>query len=122
MVLMVYKSKVSRFLVWSAHMAGRPMTFIVALLLLFIWLLCGFIWGFSTTWLLVVNTIATINASLMVFVIQNTQYREGKALHIKIDELLRKNKETMQELIAIEEMEEEELEQIREKIYQDKKE
>jgi low affinity Fe/Cu permease len=110
------RSLLTRLLNWSARMAGKSSTFLIALLVLVTWLIIGFIWGFSDSWLLVINTLATINASLMVFIIQNTQYRESKALHLKIDELLRVNKEVEQELIAIEEKEEEELEEIRKKI------
>lgn len=106
----------SKFLVWSAKMAGNPLTFIVALAIITIWFLLGLIWGFDSTWLLIIDTIATLNATLMVFIIQNTQYREGKALQIKIDELIRSSKEAENELIAIEELEEEELEEIRKKI------
>lgn len=112
----------TRFLVWSARMVGRPITFIIALSFLIFAILYGIIWGFTESWLLTVNTIATINASLMVFIIQNTQYRESKALHIKIDELLRANKETEQELIAIEEMEEEELEKLKKALFEKRKE
>lgn len=118
---MAHKSKLSGFLVWSARKAGKPIAFVIALLFLMIWLIFGFFLGFTSTWLLVINTIATVNASLMVFIIQNTQNRESKALHLKIDELLRKNRETAQELIAIEEMEEEELEKIRAKLYHEEK-
>lgn len=106
----------NRFLIWSAWMAGKPFTFIIALIILAIWAIIGFIWGFTSNWLLLIDTVATINATLMVFIIQNTQYRESKALHLKIDELLRVNRETEQELIAIEEREEEELEKLRQKI------
>jgi len=67
---------------------------------------------------LILNTIATLNAALMVLIIQNTQIRESKALHLKIDELIRVTKEATRELIAIEEMEEEEIEQIRKKIFE----
>lgn len=111
-------SILSKFLLWSARRASRPSTFIIALFFLFIWLIIGLFQGFTDSWLLLINTIATVNASLMVFIIQNTQYRESKALHLKVDELLRKNLETERELIAIEEMEEEELEKIRKKLYE----
>ncbi len=115
---MVFKttSYLSRFLTWSSKMAGKPLSFILAWTFVTLWFLGGLIWGFTDLWLLVVNTIATINASLMVFIIQNTQNRESKALHMKIDELLQASHETAAELIAIEEMEEEELEKIRKKI------
>lgn len=108
---------ISRFLVWSCRMAGKPITFLIAWLVLLLWALIGFIWGFSTQWLLVIDTIATINASLMVFIIQNTQNRESKALHLKIDALLKSVKETERELIAIEQKEESEIEKIRKKIF-----
>lgn len=78
----------SKFLTWSAKMAGKPITFAMALLMLAVWVMIGLVWGFSNTWLLIINTIATVNAALMVFIIQNTQIRESKALHLKIDELI----------------------------------
>lgn len=111
------KPTLSKFLAWSAKMAGNPATFAVALLLLTAWLIIGLLMGFSNTWLLIINTIATINATLMVFIIQNTQIRESKALHLKIDELIRVTKEAENGLIAIEQMEEEEIEKIKNKIF-----
>ena len=76
------KPAVSKFLNWSAKMAGQPSTFISALMLIVIWFVVGFFLEFSTNWLLILNTVATLNASLMVFIIQNTQNRESKALHL----------------------------------------
>lgn len=109
-------SGISSFLKWSCRAAARPTAFILALLILTGWLIYGFYAGFSNTWLLIINTVATINASLMVFIIQNTQSRESKALHLKIDELLYAVKEAENEMIAIEEKEENELEVIRKKL------
>lgn len=94
-------------------MAGRPLAFVIALGILVVWLICGFIFGFTDTWMLIINTVATINASLMVLIIQNTQNRESKALHLKIDELLLSIKEAKNELIAIEEVEEDDLDDIK---------
>lgn len=108
----------SQFLTWSAKMAGNPITFVGALVVVALWAVLGMLFGFNTDWILILNTIATLNAALMVFIIQNTQNRENKALHLKIDELIRSNKEATNELIAIEEMGEEELEKIRRKIFQ----
>lgn len=113
-------SILSKFLTWSAKMAGNPITFVAALSVIVIWLIIGFFLNFDTQWILVINTIATLNAALMVFIIQNTQNRENKALHLKIDELIRVTKEATNELIAIEEMEEEELEKIKNKIFKNK--
>lgn len=107
----------SKFLTWSAKMAGNPITFVVALSVVAIWLVIGFFLGYDEKWILILNTVATLNAALMVFIIQNTQNRENKALHLKIDELIRVTEEATNELIAIEEMEEEELEKIRNKIF-----
>lgn len=106
-----------RFLTWSAKMAGNPATFVIALSLVAIWMLIGFFMGFDTTWILILNTVATLNAALMVFIIQNTQTRESKALHLKIDELIRVTKEAESELIAIEQRDEEEIEKIKKKIF-----
>ena len=108
----------SKFLAWSAKKAASPITFIVALFIVTVWVIIGLIWGFSSSWMLIINTIATLNAALMVFIIQNTQNRESKALHLKIDELIRVTQEAEDELIAIEQMEEEEIEKIKRKIFQ----
>jgi len=107
----------SKFLTWSAKMAGNPITFVVALLVVAFWLIIGLAVGFSNTWLLIINTVATLNAALMVFIIQNTQTRESKALHLKIDELIRATQDAKNELMAIEEMEDEELEKIKKKLF-----
>lgn len=108
----------SKFLTWSAKRAGHPIAFVLALVVVAAWLIIGLFFGFNNTWILILNTIATLNAALMVFIIQNTQNRESKALHLKIDELIRATKEATNELIAIEELEEEELEEIKKKIFQ----
>lgn len=113
------KNILNRFLIWSARAAGRPITFVVAMGIILVWLILGYIYGFSARWLLIIDTVATINASLMVFIIQNTQVRENRALHLKIDELIRVTKEAENELIAIEQMEEEELESIRKKLFKE---
>jgi low affinity Fe/Cu permease len=110
----------STFLAWSAKMAGNPITFVAALSVVVIWLIIGLFVGFDTKWILTLNTIATLNAALMVFIIQNTQNRENKALHLKIDELIRATKEATDELIAVEEMEETELEEIKKKLFKRK--
>lgn len=106
----------SKFLSWSAKMAGAPITFIAALLILAVWVVAGAFFGFSNKWILILNTIATINAALMVFIIQGTQIRENKALHLKIDELIRVTREAENELIAIEEKDEEEIEKLKKKL------
>jgi low affinity Fe/Cu permease len=71
-----------------AHAAGRPVTFATAVALILIWAVSGPLFGFSETWQLVVNTATTIITFLMVFVLQNTQNRDGQALQAKLDELI----------------------------------
>ena len=111
------KFSLTPFLKWSTRAAGKPITFVIAISMVLIWLIVGFILGFSNTWLLIINTIATINASLMVIIIQNTQNRESKAMHLKLDELIISIKEAENALVAIEEIEEEELEALRKQVY-----
>lgn len=106
-----------RFLTWSSQAAGHPLTFLMAWVFVMIWVVLGVFWGFSVTWILFLDTVATLNASLMVFIIQSTQVRENKALHLKIDGLIKSIKEAENELIAIESAEEEQLEKIRKKIH-----
>jgi low affinity Fe/Cu permease len=110
------KNKLTRFLAWSARMAGKPLTFVGALIFIFTWIILGLVFHFSNTWLLILNTIGTLNAALMVFIIQHTQIKESKALHLKIDELIRTTKEAENELMAIEELEEEELQAIKKRM------
>lgn len=107
---------------WSAKMSGKPITFVFALAIVAFWIFLGVFFGLSDTWMLILNTVATVNAALMVFIIQNTQNRESKALHLKIDELIRATKEARNEFIALEEKEEEELEKIRKIISQSEEE
>ena len=112
-------SRLTRFLTWSSKQAGRPITFIIAMGVVVLWIILGFMFGFSNRWILIIDTVATINASLMVFIIQSTQYRESKALHLKLDELIRTSKEAQKELMAIEHMEEEDQERLRERYHQE---
>jgi low affinity Fe/Cu permease len=72
-----------------ATLAGTPWAFLVALAFIVVWLITGPIFNFSSEWQLVVNTGTTIITFLMVFLIQNTQNRDAKAMHLKLDELLR---------------------------------
>src|SRR5690349_18560292 len=72
-----------------ASAAGSSWAFIVAALVVIAWIVSGPMFGFSDTWQLVINTGTTIVTFLMVFLIQNTQNRDTRALHLKLDELLR---------------------------------
>lgn len=70
-------------------MAGTAYSFVIALLVIALWATSGPLFGFSDTWQLVINTGTTIVTFLMVFLIQNTQNRDSKAVHLKLDELIR---------------------------------
>ena len=72
-----------------AHASGRPFTFVAAILIILVWAITGPMFGFSDTWQLVINTGTTIVTFLMVFLIQNTQNRDGAAIQVKLDELIR---------------------------------
>jgi low affinity Fe/Cu permease len=67
---------------------GSPFALVTAVLVIVVWVVTGPIFGFSDTWQLVINTGTTIVTFLMVFVIQNAQNRDSKAIHIKLDELI----------------------------------
>lgn len=72
-----------------SEIAGSHWTFLLAVGLIVGWLVSGPVFGFSDTWQLLANTVTTLATTLMVFIIQNTQNRDAKAMHLKLDELLR---------------------------------
>ena len=103
----------TRFARWTACNSGRPSAFVIAFLVVAIWALTGPLFGFSDTWQLVINTGTTIVTFLMVFLIQNTQNRDSQALHLKLDELIRAKKGARNALLALDDLSDEELHQIR---------
>jgi low affinity Fe/Cu permease len=100
-----------------AYISGMPMTFIVCVLVVLAWAVSGPLFGFSDTWQLVINTGTTIVTFLMVFLIQNTQNRDGAAIQAKLDELIRVT-EAQNNFIGIEHLTESEVEEIRDKCEQ----
>jgi len=89
---------------------GSFWSFILASVIILIWLGTGPFFNFSDTWQLVINTGTTIVTFLMVFLIQNSQNRESKSLHIKLDELIRTNKTARNKLIRTEDWPDNEIE------------
>jgi low affinity Fe/Cu permease len=104
-----------RFAKWIAQYAGHPTAFTAAVVLIVVWLVAGPLFGFSNTWQLVINTATTIVTFLMVFVIQNTQNRDGAAIQIKLDELVRAVDGAHNGLLDLEELNEAEIEAFRKK-------
>lgn len=100
---------------WVATVSGRPTAFLLAVFVIFVWLITGPVFGFSDTWQLVINTGTTIITFLMVFLIQNTQNRDSVAVQIKLDELIRSDKDAHNALLDLEELTDEELVIIRDK-------
>jgi low affinity Fe/Cu permease len=95
----------------TSKVTGRPLTFIVCLMLVAVWAISGPAFGFSDTWQLVINTSTTIITFLMVFLIQNTQNRDNAAIQAKLDELVRSGASD-NKFIGIEHLSDEELEAI----------
>jgi low affinity Fe/Cu permease len=85
-----------------SEITGNVTTFAIAVLVILVWAISGPIFKFSETWQLVINTGTTIITFLMVFLIQNTQNRDAKAVHLKLDELIRAIKEADNDLIRAE--------------------
>ena len=98
---------------WTAHVARRSTTFVLAVLVILVWLVTGPIFHFSDTWQLIINTGTTIITFLMVFLIQNTQNRDTEALQLKLDELIRNTQGAHNALLEIEELEQEDLDAIK---------
>jgi low affinity Fe/Cu permease len=98
----------------SADAAGSVWAFILAALTVVVWLSTGPLFGFSDTWQLVINTGTTIVTFLMVFLIQNSQNRDAKSLHLKVDELLRAVAEARTGMVDLEDLSDDELNKLQE--------
>jgi len=93
----------------SANAVGSKWAFILSVLIVVVWAATGPMFHFSDTWQLVINTGTTIVTFLMVFLIQNTQNRDAKAIHLKLDELIRGVKGARNHLVNLEELTDDEL-------------
>jgi low affinity Fe/Cu permease len=93
--------------------AGQPLSFLLAVGVILVWVVTGPIFNFSDTWQLIVNTGTTIVTFLMVFLIQNTQNRDAAAMQAKLDELLRAVGKAREQFIGVEHLTEREIDMIR---------
>jgi len=111
------RSGFTRLAKWTARTTGRPAAFVLALAVVTAWLLTGPAFGYSDTWQLVINTGTTIVTFLMVFLIQNTQFRDSEAIQVKLDEIIRATDGAHNALLDLEELEDEELDRLHD-VYQ----
>jgi low affinity Fe/Cu permease len=106
-----------RFFNWFATKtstaAGQPITFVVAVLIIAVWAITGPMFDYSDTWQLIINTGTTIVTFLMVFLIQNSQNRDGAAMQAKLDELLRAVDKAREQFIGLEHLTDEQIELVR---------
>jgi len=105
----------SKFASGIAHLSGKPATFVLAVVLVIVWAASGPIFDYSENWQLVINTSTTIITFLMVFVLQNSQNRDGKALQAKLDELILTS-QAQNKFVGIENLEEQELREMSQKL------
>jgi len=103
----------TRIAAWIATAAGQPLTFLTAVAVIVIWAVTGPMFGYSDTWQLIINTGTTIITFLMVFLIQNSQNRDGAAMQAKLDELLRAVDKAREKFIGIEHLNDQQIELVR---------
>jgi low affinity Fe/Cu permease len=96
----------------TANAVGSPIAFVLAITVIVIWAVTGPIFGYSDTWQLVINTGTTIVTFLGVCRIQNTQNRDSRAVHLKLDELIRVLKDARNRLLDAEDLSDEELKRL----------
>jgi len=106
------KSFFERFAEWATKATGSSVAFLVAVGIVIVWSLTGPLFDYSETWQLVINTGTTIITFLMVFLIQKTQNKDSKAIHLKLNELIAASGGCSNRMVDIEDITEEELDQL----------
>lgn len=106
------KNLFEKFANWATSVTGSSGAFILAMVIIIVWIITGPIFKYSDTWQLVINTGTTIVTFLMVFLIQKTQNKDSKAIHLKLNELLASHQGASNRMVDIEDMNEEELDQL----------
>jgi low affinity Fe/Cu permease len=103
-----------KFAATASHAVGSPWAFITAVVIVIGWAASGPLFHYSDTWQLVINTGTTIITFLMVFLIQNTQNRDAKAIHLKLDEMIKATKGARNSMIDLDNLSDEQLKQLEE--------
>ncbi len=96
----------------TSEILGSAWAFVIAIIIIVVWAATGHIFNYSDTWQLIINTGTTIVTFLMVFLIQNTQNRDSKALHLKLDELIRSAHGARNQLVNLEKLSDDDLKRI----------
>src|SRR4051794_36897534 len=112
-----WKEGFRKFGACTAAAVGSPWAFLIATLTVVVWAVTGPYYQYSDTWQLVINTGTTIVTFLMVFLIQNSQNRDGKAIHLKLDELIRAVSGARNRLVDLESLSDEELERLQQEFH-----
>jgi len=108
----VFRDGFHKLAVGASALTGSVWAFALALTLIVVWALLGPVFHYSDTWQLVVNTATTIITFLMIFLVQNTQNRDARAIHLKLDELIEHVQGARNSLIALEQLSDEELDKL----------
>jgi low affinity Fe/Cu permease len=101
-----------RFANWATQATGSSAAFIIATTVIVVWAVTGPIFKYSDTWQLVINTGTTIVTFLMVFLIQKSQNKDSKAIHLKLNELLASHQGASNRMVSLEDLSEAELQQL----------
>ncbi|RYZ97348.1 MAG: low affinity iron permease family protein [Sphingobacteriaceae bacterium] len=106
------KSLFERFANWATNATGSSAAFMLAFGVIVVWVVTGPLFGYSDTWQLVINTGTTIVTFLMVFLIQKTQNKDSKAIHLKLNELIASHQGASNRMVDLEDLNEEELDKL----------
>ncbi|WP_374950345.1 low affinity iron permease family protein [Mucilaginibacter sp.] len=106
------KNLFEKFANWATAATGSSAAFIIAIVTILVWLVTGPIFKYSDTWQLIINTGTTIITFLMVFLIQKSQNKDSKAVHLKLNELLASHQGASNRMVNIEDLTEKELDQL----------
>jgi low affinity Fe/Cu permease len=106
------KNLFERFSNWATMATGSSAAFIIAILVIVVWLVTGPVFKYSDTWQLIINTGTTIVTFLMVFLIQKSQNKDSKAIHLKLNEILASHEGSSNRMVDIEDLTEAELDQL----------